>query len=320
MHTAPWYIRGQRGKRTVEETWVPPRSTYDPSFSSPPKRTGTHGTAAGRQPQAMQAPPSASDMPLDVACARLENGTRLEAGQILAGEAPPREQEGEEDGSPAHLQQGEQGQRQEQQHAAGLQRWEEMATHQTLRIISHFLSLQGIHDIGLTCQPLHRLVLLPFSPGTQQTAIEGFVTSFVGAPLLTDWPGHRSLRASSTHPFPHALARGRRRIVQSVLRRGLFPWTISRTPSIGGYRAELLAIELYGLRDRNTLGFRRRPAPPHAHPRSSLRIPQRHHRRRESVPRHARCLYPRPPSQRGATRPSRREGERKVRERMRSLV
>jgi len=70
----------------------------------------------------MQATPCASHMPLDVARLRLEGGTCLEAGQTLSREALPREEDVEEDKSPAHL-------RQAQQHAAAMQHWEEMATH-----------------------------------------------------------------------------------------------------------------------------------------------------------------------------------------------
>ena len=94
---------------------------------------------------------------LDMARLRLDDGTRPEAGH--QNEAPP---------------------------CTAVQRWEEMANHQTLRVIGSFLSLQGVHDLGLTCQPLHRLLLLPFSP-TAQAATEGSVTTSVGAPVRTDW-------------------------------------------------------------------------------------------------------------------------------------
>jgi len=109
---------------------------------------------------------------LDIARLRLDDGTRPEAGQ--QNEAPPctRVQVVVYLPRTHHVL--------EQNHLG----WEEMANHQTLRVIGSFLSLQDVHDLGLTCQPLHRLLLLPF---TAQAATEGSVTSFVGAPVRTDW-------------------------------------------------------------------------------------------------------------------------------------
>jgi len=63
--------------------------------------------------------------------------------------------------------------------------WENMGSSQTIRVVSFFLSLQGIHDLGLTCHPLHRLLLLPSPSGDGNAA--GTITSFVGAPMHTQW-------------------------------------------------------------------------------------------------------------------------------------
>lgn len=143
---------------------------------------------------ALQATARILDMPLNATCLK-RYGICIEARTLprQRNEAPTREEEVEE----IELDEEEEGdhtpkrQRREltrrdervDRHAAAVLQWENMGSSQTIRVISSFLSLQGIHDLGLTCHPLHRLLLLSSPSGDGNAA--GTIASFVGAPLHT---------------------------------------------------------------------------------------------------------------------------------------
>lgn len=144
--------------------------------------------------EALQATAHVLDMPLDATCLKRSYGICLEAEALPRqrnGGAEAEEKELDEEGEDNHSPKRERRdlQRRDERvhpHAAAVLYWEKMDSNQTIRVIFSFLPLQGIHDLGLTCQPLYRLLFL-FSSSGSGTAAEGAVTSFVGAPLRTEW-------------------------------------------------------------------------------------------------------------------------------------
>jgi len=163
--------------------------------------------------EALQATARILDMPMNATNLKRKYGICLESGALprQRNEAPPREVEAEEkeldeeeeDNHNPKRQRRELQRRDERvdRSTAAVLRWENMGSSQTIQVISSFLSLQGIHDLGLTCQPLHRLLLLSSSSEAGNSA-DGTITSFVGAPLHTEWCFKHFIGSAPSTPSP----------------------------------------------------------------------------------------------------------------------
>lgn len=137
--------------------------------------------------QALQETSRTFNMRLDTSSLQREYGLHLEAGALPRqnDEEEEHEDEDEEEDNDSSTRQQQQG-IEAPQHPAAVQYWEKMSTHETLRIILSFFSLQSFHDLGLTCRPLNCLLLnRPRAQGTG-TANNDIVTSFIGTHLHSE--------------------------------------------------------------------------------------------------------------------------------------